>query len=67
MANTTARTGLTPQQWDDQFFVEYLTENRFAGEMGTDENSIIQVKENLMKKKGVASIQEFLSRRNGGA
>ncbi len=28
------------------------TENRFNGEMGTDENSIIQVKENLTKKPG---------------
>lgn len=52
MANTTVSTGLTVEQWDDQFFTEYLTENRFAGEMGTSETSIIQVKENLMKKKG---------------
>jgi N4-gp56 family major capsid protein len=52
MANTTVATGLTVEQWDDQFFTEYLTENRFAGEMGTSETSIIQVKENLTKKKG---------------
>jgi N4-gp56 family major capsid protein len=52
MADTTVATGLTVEQWDDQFFTEYLTENRFAGEMGTDENSIIQVKEDLTKKKG---------------
>lgn len=52
MANTTVSTGLTVEQWDDQFFTEYLTENRFAGEMGTSETSIIQVKEALMKKKG---------------
>ncbi|MEM8615486.1 MAG: DUF4043 family protein [Pseudomonadota bacterium] len=52
MAETTAATGLTVQQWDDQFFMEYLTENRFAGEMGTSSNSIIQVKEDLTKKKG---------------
>jgi len=52
MADTNVATGLTVQQWDDQFFTEYLTENRYAGEMGTDENSIIQVKEDLTKKAG---------------
>src|SRR5688572_22863279 len=45
-------SGLTVEQWDDKFFTEYLTDNRFAGEMGTNEASIIQVKENLMKKPG---------------
>jgi N4-gp56 family major capsid protein len=52
MANTTARTGLTPQQWDDKFFAEYIRENRFKRYFGTDENSIIHLKEDLTKKKG---------------
>ena len=52
MADTRANANLTPEIWDDQFFVEYLTENRYAGEFGTSENSIIQVKEDLTKKKG---------------
>lgn len=52
MANTTAATGLTPQQWDDKFFVEYLQNHPFKPYMGTDENSIIQIKEDLTKKKG---------------
>lgn len=52
MANTSVATGLTVARWDDKFFTEYLTENRFAGEMGANESSIIQVKENLTKKKG---------------
>jgi len=52
MADTRAIANLTPEQWDDQFFTEYLTENRYAGEMGTNENNVIQVKENLTKKKG---------------
>jgi N4-gp56 family major capsid protein len=52
MADTNAASGLTPAQWDDQFFEEYLAENRYAGEMGEDETSIIQVKESLTKKKG---------------
>ena len=52
MADTNVSTGLTVEQWDDKFFTEYLTENRFSGEFGTDESSIIQVKEDLTKKKG---------------
>lgn len=52
MALTTARTGLTPQLWDDKFFMEYVRENRFKRYMGTDENSIIHLKEELTKKRG---------------
>jgi N4-gp56 family major capsid protein len=52
MAETTARTGLTPQQWDDQFFMEYVRENRFKRYMGTTENSIIHIKEDLTRKPG---------------
>lgn len=52
MADSRVSSGLTVEQWDEKFFVEYLTENRYAGEMGTNENSIIQVKENLSKKPG---------------
>ena len=52
MALTTARTGLTPQIWDDKFFMEYVRENRFKRYMGTDENSIIQMKDELTKKQG---------------
>lgn len=52
MADTTAATGLTVQQWDSKFFKEYLSQNRFKPYMGTNENAIIQVKEDLTKKKG---------------
>lgn len=52
MADSRVASGLTVEQWDSDFFTEYLTENRYAGEMGTSENSIIQVKESLMKKPG---------------
>ena len=52
MALTTARAGLTPQLWDDDFFIEYVRSNRFKRYMGTDENSIIHLKEDLTKKKG---------------
>lgn len=52
MANTTAAVGLTPQQWDDQFFVEYVKQSIFKPYMGMDESSVIQVKQDLEKKNG---------------
>ena len=45
MADSTAATGLTVQQWDDKFFTEYMQENRFKSEMGTGDNNVIHVKE----------------------
>lgn len=45
MADTSAASGLTVQQWDDRFFKEYFQENRFKPEMGTSENNVIHVKE----------------------
>ena len=52
MTDTTVATGLKVAQWDELFFREYLTQNRFAESMGADENAVVQVKENLTKKKG---------------
>jgi N4-gp56 family major capsid protein len=52
MADTTTSTRLRVQQWDDDFFTEYVRESRFKPYMGTSENSIIQVKEDLTKKRG---------------
>ena len=52
MPDSVNATGLRVQQWDDKFFEEYIGQNRFAPDMGTDENAIIQVKEDLTKKKG---------------
>jgi len=49
---TTAAERVT--QWDADFFTEYVRANRFKKYMGTDENSIIQIKEDLTKKKGDA-------------
>lgn len=54
MATSSAATGLTVKQWDDKFFTEYMQDNAFSKYMGTDENSIIHVKEDLTKKKGDA-------------
>lgn len=52
MADTTAATGLVVQQWEDKFFQEYIHDGGFKALMGTNENSVIQVKEDLTKKAG---------------
>lgn len=52
MADTTPATGLVVQQWEDKFFTEYLHDGGFKPLMGTNENSVIQVKEDLTKKAG---------------
>ncbi len=52
MTDTTVATGLTVQQWDSKFFKEALNANIFKPFMGTKTNSIIQMKEDLTKKKG---------------
>jgi N4-gp56 family major capsid protein len=49
---TPARGGLAPQIWDKLFFAEYIRANRFRKYMGTDENSLIQVKDSLTTKNG---------------
>src|SRR4051812_12743545 len=67
MADTRAATGLTVQQWDEQFFVEYFQENLFSDLFGTDETAVIQVKENLTKKKGDSVTFALLNRLTNAA
>lgn len=52
MAETRVATGLSVEQWDDKFFVEYIQESAYKPLMGTDERAVIQIKEDLTKKKG---------------
>jgi len=52
MADTTPATGLVVQQWEDKFFTEYLHDGGFKSLMGTNESSVIQIKEDLTKKAG---------------
>lgn len=52
MADTKAATGLKVQNWDSEYYKEALNANIFKPYMGTDDNSIIQVNEDLKKKKG---------------
>lgn len=52
MAQTYAASGLTPQQWDSDFFRDYVSASRYRRYMGTDEASMFQLKEDLTKKRG---------------
>lgn len=65
MADTNVATGLTVQQWDEKFDTEYFQENRFASEMGTSENAIIQVKEDLTKDRGDSLTFALVNRMTG--
>ncbi len=52
MAFTTVAAANVEEVWDSMFFKEYVRANRFKRYMGTTENSIIQLKEDLTKKAG---------------
>jgi len=54
MANMTITTNMRVKQWDEKHHRSYVRSNRFARYMRANENGIIQVKENLTKKKGDA-------------
>jgi N4-gp56 family major capsid protein len=55
------------QQWDDQFFEEYIDEVDFADLMGTNANAVIQVQDVLGKKKGDSVTFAFMNRLKGDA
>lgn len=52
MALTTVTTNLVEQTWDKEFFEAYVRANRFKRYMGTSENSIIQMKQQLVSNPG---------------
>jgi N4-gp56 family major capsid protein len=52
MAFTTPAAANTEELWDANFFTSYVRSNRFRRYMGTSENSVINVKEDLTKKAG---------------
>lgn len=67
MTDTTPATGLVVQQWEDKFFSEYLHDGGFKPLMGTSENSVIQVKEDLTKKAGDSITIALVNRLNNAA
>lgn len=52
MSQTTVATGNQVTQWSRNFFAEYVRDSLFAPYMGDDENSIIQIEEELSSKPG---------------
>lgn len=52
MADTSVPTNLQVEQWDSNFFTEYLHDGGFKPLMGTNENAVIQVKEQPGKGNG---------------
>ncbi len=52
MAESTVPSGNIVKKWENKFFSEYVRNGRFAKYMGTDEFSMIQVKEALMGETG---------------
>ena len=52
MTLSTVTAANKAQVWDSDFFAQYVRANRFKRFMGTDENAIIQLKEELTKKAG---------------
>jgi len=52
MTDTSVPTLLQVEQWEDKFFTEYLHDGGFQSLMGTDEASVIQVKEQPGKGNG---------------
>lgn len=54
MADTIIADANRVKQWDDKAHMEYIRSNRFKRYMGSNENAIIQVKEDLTKKRGDA-------------
>jgi N4-gp56 family major capsid protein len=52
MADTTVDSDLNVEQWADQNFMEYIRTNQFVSLMGMGPNSVIQVKEDLVKQAG---------------
>ncbi len=66
MATTNVSSALRVTQWAEDFFEEYVRENQFSPYMGTSENSVIQVKEDLTKKQGDSVTLPFVTRIAGG-
>ena len=59
---TAARPGLTPTQWSNRFWTEYVRENQFAPYFGKSMNAMIQVREDLEAKPGDSVVFPFVRR-----
>ena len=65
MADTTVSSANQMEQWADNEFMEYVRASSLSGLMGSDENSCIQVREDLTKKSGDKLTFSLVSRLTG--
>lgn len=65
MALTTVPSTLTPEIFSAQFFSEYVQANKFSKYMGTDENAIIQLREELLTEAGQTVVFELINELEG--
>jgi N4-gp56 family major capsid protein len=65
MARTPTPASLTVQQWANDFFTEYVRDNRFKPFMGMNENAIIHIKQDLSKKKGDTLTFQLVNKLSG--
>lgn len=65
MTDTTVAEGLKVQKWDKDFFMEYIRENPLSKYMGKSQNSIVQLKSDLTKKRGESSTFSLVNRLTG--
>jgi hypothetical protein len=62
MTDTTVPTALRVKQWDSNYFSEWVRGNQFSPYMGTGSSSLIQLREDLMKKKGDTIVYQLINR-----
>jgi N4-gp56 family major capsid protein len=67
MADTTVPTALQVEQWEAKFFTQYLHDGGFKALMGTNENAVIQVKEELGKSPGDVITIQLINRLTNAA
>lgn len=67
MSELAVPSGMTVQQWDDQYFTEYYNKNWFKKFMGTGSSSMIQVREDLTKKPGDSITFQLVNNLTGAA
>lgn len=67
MTDTTVPTALRVKQWDDNYFTEFVRGNQFSKYFGTGSSSLIQLREDLTKKKGDTIVFQLLNRLTNAA
>lgn len=65
MAETAITDNLRIKRWETSFFEEYIRDGRFKPYMGTDEFSMIQLKEDLVGKTGKSLSITLINRLTG--